>query len=84
MALAVIAFSICAALCFVMAAFPEWFGQLGVRMIAAAPGPVRRFYSVANLGRPLDGPFWNRYRRVGGLIMGLLFLALVAKIAIPT
>lgn len=75
-------FAVLIAFCLVTAAFPEWMGKLGVRMIAASPGPVRRFYGAAGLGHPLDGPLWNSYRRMGGLLMGLLLLALLVVFSI--
>lgn len=82
MVVAVISFAVAIAICLVMAAFPEEMGKWSVRMISASPGPVRRFYTAASFGRPLDGAFWNNYRRVGGLIVGLLMLTLLVVFSI--
>lgn len=68
-------FSVVIAACVIQAIYSEKLGQIAVRSMAAYPRPIQIFYSWTSLGKPLDGPFWNRTRRILSLVVGAGFLA---------
>jgi hypothetical protein len=75
-------FSVVLAACVIQAVYSEKLGAIAARSIAASPRPVRLFYSWTSLGRPLDGPFWNRVRRIGSVVVGAIFLVAIIVVLV--
>jgi hypothetical protein len=68
--------------CIIQAIYSEKLGVMAVRSIAASPRPVRLFYDWTSFGKPYDGPFWNRARRILSLVIGAFFLVALTVVLV--